>query len=287
MKYLTKEWYDQCQQMGLHFGKRAHKGAHIHDEELYSRLYRRKEKAFVQMEREMYDWDPRSMLKQDGTYMVPLSKVLNEEEISEEDLIVFEMPTEQREHIQQLIADYDVRPPFDELEKKAEFRSRHERECESAFHPLPAELSSRIADKRLFALGYCTKELLRELKKLSKENEQQVRRTMDECGKVRQAEDIPDSIARSFGFHDCKVTELTVDKSIVMRLDTTGGFTSLNKVTFEDAGIIKQDEHIEGSHWIYEELYRVDGGYEAHMLFSGKGMPELIIRCADIVIEQE
>ncbi|OBR64125.1 hypothetical protein A7K91_16025 [Paenibacillus oryzae] len=287
MRYLTKEWYEQCQQTGLHFGKRSHKGAYIHDDELYRRLYKRKEKAFVQLEREMYDIDPRYMLKQDGAPLVPLSKVLNGEEISEADLIVFEMPPEQREHIHQLIAAFDVRPPFDESGSQAEFRSRHEWQCESAFHSLPAELSSRIADKRLFALGYCTNEILTELKKLSKENERKIRRVMDECNKVRQGEDIPDSIAHTFGFHDCKVTELVVNKNIVMRLDTKGGFTSLNKVTFKDAQIIKQDQYIEGSHWLYEELYKVDSGYEAHMLFSGEKMADLIIRCSDIVMEQE
>ncbi|MHA7966954.1 DUF4085 family protein [Paenibacillus sp. CAU 1782] len=287
MKYLTKEWYEQCQQMGLHFGKRCHKGAYIHDEELYRRLYKRKEKAFVQFEREMYDSDPRSMLEHDGTPMVPLSKVLNGEEVNEEDLIVFQMPPEQREHIQKLIEAYDVRPPFDKAGSQAEFSSRHERECEGAFHPLPAELSSRIADRRLFALGYCTKEVLRELKRLSQENEWQVRKVMDECRNARQGEDVPDSIAHSFGFHDCKVTGLAVGQNIVMRLDTDGGFTNLNKVTFKDAQIIKQDQFIEGSHWLYEELYKVDGGYEAHMLFSGKRMADLIIRCSDIVAEQE
>jgi hypothetical protein len=287
MNFLTKEWYEQCQHMGLHFGKRAHRGARLYDEELYGRLYKRKEKAFVQMEREMYDSDPRHMLEQDGAYMIPLHQVLNEEQPREEDLLRFEMPPEQKEHIHQLIAAFDVRPPFDEEGSKAEFRTRHEWECSYAFSPLPASLSSRIADKRLFALGYCTKDILLELKKLGKENELQVRRTMDAYTRARQSQNIPESIDRSFQFHDCKVIELTKGRDIVMRLDTDGGFTNLNKITFQCAEIIKQDEPVEGRHWLYEELYQTDEGYEAHMLFSGKMGTDLIIRCANIVIEQE
>ena len=42
------------------------------------------------------------------------------------------------------------------------------------------------------------------------------------------------------------------------------------------------------STWIYEELYRMENGYEAHILFrAGEEMPELIIRCSDIIIEKE
>ena len=54
MKYLTKEWYELCQQTGLHFGMRVHNGAEGYDEALYLRLYKRKEKEFVKMQREAY-----------------------------------------------------------------------------------------------------------------------------------------------------------------------------------------------------------------------------------------
>jgi hypothetical protein len=63
MKYLTKEWYELCQQMGLHFGMRVHNGAEGYDEALYLRLYKRKEKEFIKMQREVYDVDPRFMLE--------------------------------------------------------------------------------------------------------------------------------------------------------------------------------------------------------------------------------
>ena len=53
MKYLTKEWYELCQQTGLHFGMRVHNGAEGYDEALYLRLYKRKEKKFVKMQREV------------------------------------------------------------------------------------------------------------------------------------------------------------------------------------------------------------------------------------------
>lgn len=289
MKYLTKEWYESCQRTGLHFGMRVHKSTYVRDEALYLRLYKRKEKEFISQECSVYDVDPRFMLKQDGAQFVVLDKwSLDGDEISEEDTMVYHMSSEERARIQQLIAAYDARTPFDEVKCKEEFSEIQEWRYKEAFYKLPDELSSHIADMRVFALGYCTREVLLELKQLSKENEKHMMLVMDEYRQAQQAENIPEHIRSQLHFHDCRVTELTSDKQIVMRLDTEGGFTNNNKVTFDAVDeIIRQDEHIVGSHWIYDELYRTDCGYEVHILFSGEVMPELIIRCADIVVEQE
>ena len=103
MKYLTKEWYELCQQTGLHFGMRVHNGAEGYDEALYLRLYKRKEKKFVKMQREVYDVDPRFMLEQDGSTLVPLDKFANGEVINEEDKVVYHMSPEEKDSIQILI----------------------------------------------------------------------------------------------------------------------------------------------------------------------------------------
>lgn len=104
---------------------------------------------------------------------------------------------------------------------------------------------------------------------------------------AQQAEEIPHNIKEEFGFHDCKVTELIVDRDIIMRFDIKGGFTDKNKITFVSSEIIKDDKFIVGSVWIYDELYRTEHGYEAHMLFASDELSELIIRCKDIVIKKE
>lgn len=287
MRYLTKEWYDLSQRTGLHFGKRVHHGAHIHDEALYLRLYKRKEKEFVDMQREIYDLDPRFMLDQDGRTLVPLDKILGGEENGEEDTMVYQMSPEEKARIQNLIADYDARPPFDDRNCKQEFSSNMEWRCREAAAWLPDELACQIADKRVFALGYCTKDVLRQLKKLSRENERNMKLVLDEYAKAQQAEQIPAYIRDKFRFHDCRVTGWESGKQNVIRLDTQGGFTHFNKITFVATDIIKQEGPVIGSTWIYDELYCIDNGYEVHVLFAGEGMPELIIRCQDIIIEEE
>ncbi|MHB8062823.1 MAG: DUF4085 family protein [Ruminiclostridium sp.] len=97
---------------------------------------------------------------------------------------------------------------------------------------------------------------------------------------------MPENIGKRFCFHDREVTELTINKNTVMRFDARDEFYP-NKVTFVTSEIIKQEEHIVDSHWIYNELYRTENDYEAHMLFRSGGMLELIIRCNDIVVDWE
>ena len=283
MKYLTKEWYELCQRTGLHFGMSVHDGAAVYDEALYLRLYERKEKEFVKRGREDYDVDPRFMLQQDGCTLVPAAKFMSGETIKEEDKIVYVMPPEEKEHIQQLIAEYDVRPPFDAPRCRENFRILQETNIIEPSARLPREVLEQIADMRVFSLGYCTRDILQQLVNLSEENRKTVQRISNEYSNAQQAEDIPQTIRERFAFHDCLVTAFGVDQDVVMHLDTRGGFTNYNRITFAAAEIIKREEPIIGSIWLYQELYRTENGYEAHMLFAGEEMLELVIRCQDII----
>jgi len=287
MKYRTKEWYETCERTGLHFGLRVHRGAYELDEALFLRLYKRKEKAHVNVEREIYNIDPRSMLKHDGTVLVRADQFFSEEAVAEEDKMIYHMPPEQRAHIEKLIAEYDVRPPFDEGKCKEEYKEMMEWSVQSQKERLPQNIVEQIADIRLFTLGYCTREILLQLKKQSAENTREMDRVSKEYREAILAQDIPDEIRSRVQFHDCTVTELLTGEEAVIRFDTSGGFTNMNKLTLIAPEIIKREGEIVGSYWLYQELYRIDNGYELHVLFYGEDMPELIVRCEDILAEEE
>ncbi|WP_405131688.1 DUF4085 family protein [Paenibacillus sp. FSL H8-0317] len=287
MRYLTKEWYELCQQTHFHFGLRVHNGAYEFDENLFLRLYKRKEKAHVKQERELYNLDPRYMLEHDGQVLTRVDKAFGEEEVTEEDQIVFHMQPEQRAHIEKLIAEYDVRPPFDEKKCKEEYKESMESSFQYKAEHLPQEIVEQIADIRVFTLGYCTREILQQLKKQSAHNWRRVEHTSKEFREVMMAQNIPDEIHSRVQYHDCTVTELLTMDEVVIRFDTRGGFTNINKLTLVAPEIIKQEGDIVGSYWLYQELYRIDNGYELHVLFGGENMPELIVRCADILVEEE
>ena len=281
MKYLKKQWYELCQQTGYHFGMRVHKEAGVYDESLYLRLYKRKEKEYIRTQQEVYDCDPRFFLELDHSTFVRLDALVKGDGIGEEDKMVYQLSLEQKDHIQQLIKEFDARPPFDKKKCKAEFYINQESIQNEVTKRLPHELFLEIADLRVFALGYCTKDVKQKLKNLSKENKKEINRILSEYIKVKDTEQIPESIKNSFGFHDCEVTALTTEKNVTMKFDT-----DREKITFIEAQIERMDEGIIGSTWLYEELYAIETGYEAHMLFyTDKGTIELIIRCKDILIE--
>ncbi|GEN49421.1 DUF4085 family protein [Alkalibacterium pelagium] len=286
MRYLTKEWYELSQMTDFHLDVRVHKGAGVFKEGLYQRLYKRKEKEFVDMQQEIYDTDPRFMLEEDETAMVPLDMFINEEIISEEDQLVNSMSPEEKDHIQKLIEEYDSRPPFDKYDCKKTFANIHETRIREIMDKLPHELYQQIADVRVFSLGYCSKAVKNQLKALSSDNEKMMNNILNEYDKVQQQENIPQIIGERFSFHDCEVTDLKVEKKdLVIHLNTDGGFTNFNKVIFKEAEIIKQEGQIKESIWLYDELYRLDNGYEVHVLLAGEEMAELIIQCIDIIVE--
>lgn len=287
MKYLTKKWYELCQQTGLHYGMRVHNAAHQYNEELYQRLYKRNEKKYVDQQREFYDYDPRMLLEVDVMNVVPLQKVIDSEEIADEDVIVHQISIEERTRVEERIAEYDARPPFDEIDCKQAFSEQLEWKIRQAAAQLPPELLSQIADMRIFVLGYCTKAVYQQLKKLSIENRKKVEQLMEEAVNVMRAQHIPETRSFKLNFHDCKVVRMDVGERLVIRFDTARGFTKDNKVTFFEPRILLREEGIVESHWLYHEIYRIDEGYEVHVLLSGKKLCELILWCKDIEIEED
>ena len=267
MRYLTKEWCNLCQLAGLHFGLRAHKDVRVLNESVYQRLRKRKEKAFIKQEKEIYDFNPRELFDSDGEVLVRADKFISGEEILEEDTIVYEMPEEQKEHIHKLIEAYDSRGPFDIQKSSIEFENRQKMFLEDNEKKIPKDIYSQVADPRVFALGYSTKEMINQLKQISKENEKKVQSVLKDFKLAQEKENIPKNIRERFGFHDCKVKSIEKKKDVTILLDTSGGFTEDNKIIFRDAKIIKEDTAVNGCWWIYEELYNTHNGYEAHMLF--------------------
>ncbi|WP_434752258.1 DUF4085 family protein [Paenibacillus amylolyticus] len=150
---------------------------------------------------------------------------------------------------------------------------------------LSSEILEQIADIRVFALGYCTREVMQKLKEESARNTKEMERVLEEYRETMINQDISNEIRRKVQFHDCEVTELLTGDDLVICFDNRGGFTEMNKLKLIAPEILKQEGEIVGRFWLYEELYRIDNGYELHVLLNGEPMSELIIRCADIVAE--
>ncbi|NLC34182.1 MAG: DUF4085 family protein [Erysipelothrix sp.] len=281
MRYLTKEWYQLS--ADLHLGYSVSSVYRVFDEALFQKLYKRGERDYIELEQEIYNTDPRYMLEDEANTEQAVERLMNEEGLAREDIHVIEMSDEERAEIMQLIEAFDKRLPFDAEVYKDLFKQRLDINIKQLEKDLPKEVYNDIADIRLFALGYCSKEVYKQLKKISMINDKESKKILKQYHEIQSQQDIPEEIRDKFGFHDSIVTEVIQEQNnITLRLDNKGGFSDVESVTFIDATLIKQDDNLEGKHWIYNELYKNEEGYEVHVLLAGETMLDYIIQSKDI-----
>jgi len=217
-------------------------------------------------------------------------KVNKKVEVFDEDLYLklYKIKGNKFVKIQREIYELDSRYMFFEENKyREEFILLQENIVKDKLENLPAEIINQIADFRVFSLGYCTRKVYNQLKKISIKNEKEIENVINEYSKVNQSQPIPSRISDRFFFHDCKVTELIIGKNITMKFDITGEIAEFDMLKFTSAEIIKNEDGIVGSIWLYEELYFTKNGYEAHMLFWTKdGLKDFIVYCDDIFIKK-
>lgn len=162
---------------------------------------------------------------------------------------------------------------------------------------------------RLIAMGYLPKSvydrLIAEEQEKKAEHDKIVR--LAEQALSAERKKIPQDIIANFGFHDGSVMSLeAIDGNVVMIIAESrpsfGCMTCYVKVTFENGKVIERDDSLKfdcrivyedgreyydaSCTWLYDELYKVDNGYEAHMLLTGGDSGYLTISCSNIKIEK-
>lgn len=78
-------------------------------------------------------------------------------------------------------------------------------------------------------------------------------------------------VIENIHFHDCLVTDIKeTEKSLSITFDNSGGFTDIYEVQFDNYKIIKQDDLLKDSWWLYDEIYITNGKYELQVLLQNK-----------------
>lgn len=164
---------------------------------------------------------------------------------------------------------YEFNPssPFDVQKCKAEFLAIQEYLMAKNESHIPKAIYDQIADPRVFALGYSTKSIIKQLKKQSLENSRFIEERKKAFSEVEKAENISDQLLNRFRFHDSTVLEVDKNSDITFFIDPSG-YTEDNRIIFHDAQILHEEKSPIGGIWLYEELYRRGDGFELHMLFS-------------------
>ncbi|AVK95991.1 DUF4085 family protein [Lysinibacillus sphaericus] len=138
---------------------------------------------------------------------------------------------------------------------------------------LPETIVKQIADIRVFTLDKATRNVINAVTQFCEENYRIVTTVIEDYKRyIKENSTLLDiEIDGDFSFHDCKIIKsIKNDKSLKLLLDNKVSDTNIDEVIFENINIIKQDDLLEDSWWLYEEIYKVNDKYEFHVLLQNK-----------------
>ncbi|MGN7402359.1 DUF4085 family protein [Cytobacillus praedii] len=237
MKYFTKEWYELCQKTSFHLLLEEEEQAEAFSEEYFQQLYNTELIQWLDLQEEV-------------------ASIMETAETGNRD-------------------DHNENTPFNREQGIEQFHESFLFNQACLKEELPETIVKEIADIRVFALNKATRSVINAVTKFCENNERAVAATSEEYRRYfKEASHAFDNeIVENFGFHDCTIIKSVQDrKSLTLHLDHTGGFTNINKVTFENCMIIKQDDLFEDSWWLYDEVYKVNDKYEFHVLLQNSKM---------------
>ena len=126
---------------------------------------------------------------------------------------------------------------------------------------------------------------------LSKKKKLEVQCAIDDYETYyRQIESqLPDNIKRvnTDYMHDCIVLgSYFIGHNFHIDLDSEGAAYSTEKVELVNAEIAEGNTHLNGAHWIYDEIYIQKDRYELHILFwhRKRGLEEIVVQFDDVII---
>lgn len=287
MKYFTKEFYiTEWLSYANRYVKKS-KGAEKKDEAFYRKQYDKQCAIFVQHDRmsDIYR-DPAEELRK-------IDEFVNEPNISDQE-------RKRREEFKEthlyLYGDKLNRKvcPFDEEVSRRKFAENQKTRI-AIYGNLPKEISDRIADIRVFALGYASEEVKQLLRPYCAELQREVKRIKDAaCAETDEAESF---LSERLGLND-------YEDFVIMGMEEKDGDLYLYG-TDQDCLVVKNGEITEGkgtpvypydendpnSPWsrvVAAELHRAGEKFELHFLvsncneFDAEEIWELTIRGTDV-----
>lgn len=161
----------------------------------------------------------------------------------------------------------DVEINIEDFEK--DYIASVEANAEALKKELPEDVLSMIADMRVFAMNKSTKAVHKKLRAFCLDAQEKVEKTLSDYEKYYDtvSDKIPDEITDKMGFHDAVICSVErKENSIVFNFDISSSFATCSRIEFENPVFLEGEENIEGSTWLYDEIYLLDEGYEIHIL---------------------
>ncbi|MFJ8459026.1 DUF4085 family protein [Lysinibacillus xylanilyticus] len=237
MKYFTKEWHELCQKNNIHLHLEEEKQAETFSEEYFQQLYHIELNSWLTVQEEILKSNETAIRDNDNNSYEPFNKEKGIEQFH--DIFIHNLMY---------------------LKKQ-----------------LPETIVKQIADIRVFTLDKATRNVINAVTQFCEENDGIVTTVIEDYKRyIKENSTLLDiEIDGGFSFHDCKIIKsIKNDKSLKLLLDNKAGYTNTNidEVIFENFNIIKQDDLLEDSWWLYEEIYKVNDNYEFHVLLLNETM---------------
>lgn len=308
MRYYTKEWYNLMQRQNYTCGLNKIPDKVYSDREIRA-FYEQDLQAEIDHDHQIhiapsdYSWAER--LLQPDTFQ-PENFLFFDDETGTE--FHPETPEIARSWLQKEKEEADreiaQRPPFDPAETIACFRDCYRSERRYCLSRLPEWVAGTV-DPRLLALHRCPESVWKRLRKEEQANQRTFQKIEKEAAAVLTAQDIPEAIHSQFHFHDSNLLwlkKVRSDYELTMRICfdwPQNTKTPYIKVIFRQVSLVERepgwrlrprpDQHgtyDSNCHYLYDELYKTDDGYEVHMLlWTASGLRTLTVHCRDIDFE--
>ena len=308
MKFYTKEWYELMQRQGYTSGLKKIPDKVYTDEEIKA-FYEGDLKEEITRDRKIHntppcvcDWEDELLAPDRFT---PDTFLFESEETGE--LFHPETPEIARYYLEQARQraqeQFAARPPFDPAETIECFRDCYKAQLRYGTAHFPKWLQESV-DKRLLALNRISESAYKRLKKEEQVNRRAFEKIMTKAAAVLEQQNIPYEIHSRFCFHDAAVLAIKkVRSNVELYLRKDGGWpgdtTPYIKVTFKNVQRFDREKGFSlrpklnengdlrtGCIYLYDELYRIQNGYEVHMLFwTPKALRYLTICSEDVKFE--
>ena len=278
MKYMTKEWYETMQKTDFYLLLKVSKKADVFSEEYFRELYKRKEKKWLKLQKEVSEVSFEDIYPEEFYAEYADGSPLEESDFEEAKKAYFE----QRE---QARINFDNLPSFDSEQGKKNFKKSYFNNLKYLKNNLPEPILLKVADIRVLALDYASREVKQEITQFCKQNEKSIHEAMAAYQKQYREQfkiDAP-AFAEKLSLHDCEVLSCRKTRNdVVMVLDNSESFTRICKIKMKNCDVIKQDAPLHGAWCLYEEIYKSGEKYEIHFLMQKNKLIDYIIAADDL-----
>lgn len=283
MKYFTKDYVESLQNIDLYDGFDV-----IDNKDLinidYDDLYMKREKEYLDQERDSFDTSPLGMDDMIEELDLKLEDILIADVNDKGNEFNFRNPESMEEYnlyrenyFKMQMNEFNNRELFDEDEAKEEFKSDYEDAISNQVF-MPKWVYEEV-DPRLIALYYLPRDIYEELQKIDKENKEYLKELERLVEEDLYKQRLPEHFESLLDLHDSnllKIEEKGNDIYLYVRYENDLDINNPKVLRFVDAKFLEKEEinleigseGISSTYFIYQETYNNEDNYEFHFLLE-------------------